>query len=334
VTGHRYARPLAGRPEVPITRSRASIVTWLSVAVVAVSTSAILARWAMGAEPGVADAAAGFAPALAVAFWRCLLGAVALAPLAVRERGAGAVTADHHRQLAASGAFLALHFALFQGSLALTTVASAVTLATMSPIFVALGGWWLLRERTERRTWAGMAITIVGAVVIGAADLANIDLGPAALTGDVMAFLSAVAVTGYLLIGRRVRSVVPAATYSAVVYAWSAALLLPLCLVLDVALWGYDAVAWLAIAGIVAGPQLLGHTVFNTLLSSVSATIVAIVVLTEPVGATLLAWVLLAELPATLFWVGAPLVLVGVTIATARGGARTRAEVAEAAIEH
>jgi drug/metabolite transporter (DMT)-like permease len=58
---------------------------------------------------------------------------------------------------------LGLHFALFQGALALTTVASATTLATMSPVFVGLGAWWLLGEPTARRTWIGMALTVVGA---------------------------------------------------------------------------------------------------------------------------------------------------------------------------
>lgn len=298
------------------------VVTGLAVGVTAVSFSAILVRVALGPEPALAMA-------LAIAFWRTAGGALALGPFALRDRrrAAGPLSATRRRQLAASGTALAAHFALFLGSLALTTVASSVTLTTMSPIFVALGGWRFLGEATARRTWIGMGITTLGAVVIGVADASAIDLGATAVLGDVMAFGAAIAVTGYLLIGRVARRDVTATSYSATVYAWAAAWLLAVCLAVDAPLWGYDPVVWLAIAGIVAGPQLLGHTVFNTLLSSVSATVVSIVILAEPVGSTVLAWLLLDELPAPLFWLGAPLVLVGVYTATARRrGARRPAE--------
>jgi drug/metabolite transporter (DMT)-like permease len=301
---------------------RGAIGGGMVVGVIAISTSAILARYAMGEAPGVTTAATGAAPALAVAFWRCALGALALAPLALRHRRQGPRrSAMRRRQLAASGIALGLHFALFQGSLALTTVASAVTLATMSPIFVALGAARFLGEPAGRRTLIGMAVTIVGAVVIGAGDLTAIDLGPRALTGDAMAFGSALAVSGYLLIGRVARREVPATVYSSVVYAVAATALLVVSLALGVPLVGYTPLVWLAIGGIVVGPQLLGHTVFNALLSYVPATVVSIVVLAEPVGAAVLAWLLLGELPAGAFVIGAPLVLAGVAMAVIRGRA-------------
>jgi drug/metabolite transporter (DMT)-like permease len=260
----------------------------------AVSTSAILARVAMGDDPGVATAPAGAASALAVAFWRTALGALALAPLALRARvrRGTRLPRTRQRQLAASGLSLALHFALVQG--------------------------WFLRERTHRRTWIGMALTMVGAIIIGVGDATAIDLGRDALIGDAMAFGGALAITGYLLVGRVARRDVPATVYSCVVYGWAALALLCTCLALGVPLVGYSTTTWLAILGIVVGPQLLGHTVFNALLANVPATVVSIVVLSEPVGAGVLAWLLLGELPAGLFALGAPLVLVGVGIATAR----------------
>lgn len=299
--------------------SRPTVVGGIIVGVLAVSTAAVLARLAMGEQPGVTTAAAGSAPALAIAFWRTTIGSLALAPLGVRaaRRDAVRLSAAQHRRLAASGLALALHFALFQGAIALTTVASAVTLATMSPLFVALGGRWLLGESTSRRTWVGMSLTMVGALVIGAADLSAADLGTTALIGDAMALGSAVAVTGYLLIGRVARRSVPATTYSSIVYAWAALALLPVCLATGTPLTGFSTGTWLAILGIVAGPQLLGHSVFNALLSTIPATLVSIVVLAEPVGAGLLAWLLLGETPAGFYFLGAPFVLLGVLIATA-----------------
>lgn len=300
---------------------RPTVVTGLVVGVVAVSTSAVLARYAMGEDPGILTATDGTAPAVAVAFWRTCLGALALAPFAVRTQRRPTtppIGRAGHLRLAASGLLLGLHFALFLGSLTLTTVASAVTLATSSPIFVALGGWWFLREPTDRRTWVGMGVTIAGAVTIGLADATAMELGRQALLGDVMALLSAMAVTGYLLLGRLSRRAVAGVSYSAIVFGWAAAALLAVCLLTGAPLSGYGRTTWLAIGGIVVGPQLLGHTVFNTLLSTIPATLVSIAVLSEPVAAGALAWLLLEEVPAGPFYVGAPLVLVGVAVATLR----------------
>jgi drug/metabolite transporter (DMT)-like permease len=300
--------------------SRAALAAALLLGVLAVSSSAILSRVAMGDDPQIATATAGTAPALAVAFWRCALGSLALGPLAWRahRRAPVRLTPLRRRQLAGSGVALGLHFGLFQASLALTTVASATTLATMSPLFVAVGAWWFLREPTDRRTGTGMAITMVGALVIGAGDLSSADLGARALIGDGLAFASAIAVSGYLLAGRAARRDVPASVYSCVVYGVAALALLPACLAAGAPLVGFEATAWLAIAGIVVGPQLLGHGVFNALLGHVPATVISTVVLAEPLGAGLLAWLLLSELPAAAFAVGAPLVLAGVALATAR----------------
>jgi drug/metabolite transporter (DMT)-like permease len=96
----------------------------------------------------------------------------------------------------------------------------------------------------------------------------------------------------------------------------AAAALLPACLLTGSSLGGYQATAWLALAGVVAGPQLLGHTVFNGLLASVSASVVAVVMLLEPVIATILAWWLFDEVPGPSLWAGAPMVLAGVWLAT------------------
>lgn len=286
--------------------SRGAVIGGLIVGVAAVSASAVLIR--------LADA-----PPLAIAFWRCAGGAVVLAPFALRaRRGAPPLDRVQRRQLVGAGVLLAAHFALWIWSLELTTVASSVTLVTMSPVFVGLGAGLFLGEAPTRRTWIGMAVTIAGALVIGAADWASVDLGASALLGDALAFGGAVAVAGYLLAGRAARRRLPVSVYAGAVYGVAAVVLLLASLVAGSDLAGFDRGTWLAILALIVGPQLLGHTVFNALLSTVTATVVAIVVLAEPVGATFLAWLVLDELPSALYWLGAPIVLAGVAYATAR----------------
>ena len=274
---------------------------WMGVGVVAISTSPILIRVAA-------------MPALALAFWRCLAGAAVLAPFAPRGGVRRLDRADLAR-LAASGVFLAVHFALWNASLGLTTVAAATTLVSSAPLFVGLGSVFL-GEAPSGRAWAGIVLATAGAVVIGAGDAAGFGGGPDALWGDVLAFAGALAMAAYLLLGRVARQRLPVSTYAASVYGVAAAVLLPACLLTGASLGGYQATAWLALAGVVVGPQLLGHTVFNGLLASVSASVVAVVMLLEPVIATVLAWWLFDELPGPSLWAGAPMVLAGVWLAT------------------
>jgi drug/metabolite transporter (DMT)-like permease len=288
------------------------VAAWMAVGIAAISFSPILVRVAA-------------LPALALAFWRCFAGAALLAPFARWPAGKpGRVEAV---QLLAAGGLLAVHFSLWNASLALTSVAASTTLVSCSPLFVGLGGR-LLGEPPSRRAWLGIALAIAGAAVIGLGD-ARIDVGGRALLGDALAFAGSAAMAGYLLLGRAARRRLPVATYAASVYGVAAAVLLPACLLTGAELGGYRAASWLALAAIVAGPQLLGHTVFNALLARVSATVVAVAILTEPVGATALAWLLLDELPAATFWLGAPLVLAGVWLTVT--GERPRAGTAPAA---
>lgn len=292
--------------------SGATVAAWMAVGITAISTSPILVRVAA-------------LPALSLAFWRCLAGALLLAPFVARRWGA--VRAEVAR-LVAAGVFLAVHFALWNASLALTSVAASTTLVSCSPLFVGLGGR-LLGEPPSRRAWLGIALAVAGAAVIGLGDAAWIDLGGRALLGDALAFAGSAAMAGYLLLGRVARRRLPVSTYAASVYGVAAAVLLPACLLTGAALGGYRPGSWLALAAIVAGPQLLGHTVFNGLLASVSATVVAVAILAEPVVATALAWLLLHELPTVAFWLGAPLVLAGIWLAAT--GERERLGTAPAA---
>jgi drug/metabolite transporter (DMT)-like permease len=280
------------------------VLVGLLVVVAAISTSPILVRL-------------GHLPALALAFWRCLAAALLLAPFAwwPRRRRA-APTRREAAQLLAAGAFLAVHFALFNASLSYTTVASSAVLVGSSPLFVGLAAA-LAGQPPSRRAWLGICLASAGAAVIGLGDVGAADLGRRALLGDAMAFAGAGAFAGYLLLGRSVRRRLPVAAYATSAYGTAALLLLPACLATGAPLGGYPARSWLVIAGVVAGPQLLGHTVFNSLLATVGATVVAVVTLTEPVGASLLAWLLFGELPPVWLFVGAAPVLAGMFLVVA-----------------
>jgi drug/metabolite transporter (DMT)-like permease len=295
-----------------VPRSIASWVPWslLGVGVVAASAGAILVRYAAGAEP------------LAIAFWRCAAGAAMLAPLAAPRIRTGSRTAFALTVLA--GAFLAAHFATWITSLGLTTVAASVLLVSTTPVFVGLIEW-LRGERLPCRTWAGIGLAIAGSALVAGGDLGTLvagndsgalvaggDLGASPLAGNALALLGGACAAGYVLAGQRARRTLGTFEYAAATYATAAALLGLACLLGSVPLGGYPAPTWWALAGMVAGPQLLGHTVINRVLRDLRAAAVATALLAEPVIAVALAYLLLGEVPAPLAYPGGAAILLGI----------------------
>jgi drug/metabolite transporter (DMT)-like permease len=259
------------------------------------------------------------APPLVVATYRLCLATLALAPAAwFRSRVELRALARRDVLLClASGVFLALHFGLWIASLSYTSVASSVVLVTANPIFVAIASYLLFRERLTRRVGLGIGVCLLGAAAIG---YGNWRLGPEPLMGGLLALLGALAVAGYLLIGRRLRPGMSLLGYSFLVYGSAALLLLMVTLAAGQPLGGYSGETYLMFVLLALVPQLLGHMSLVWALRFVSATLVTIAVLGEPVGATVLAWIILSEPPSVWEIVGGVLILVGIFYAFRRGG--------------
>jgi len=217
----------------------------------------------------------------------------------------------------ASGAFLAIHFWSWIASLEFTSVASSVVLVTTNPLWVGLASIILLRERLAAGTLAGIALTLAGCLCIFAADSAGHEvsgnLDP--LRGNALALLGAAAASGYLLMGRVVRRQVSLLTYIWLAYGTAAVLLLLAVAMTQETLFGYSLVAYAAMLSLAVGPQLLGHTAFNWALRYVSATLVALSILGEPVGSAALAWLIFDERFRALQLAGFVLLLSGIYLA-------------------
>jgi drug/metabolite transporter (DMT)-like permease len=269
------------------------------VAVVAVSAAAVLVRLAEGVHP------------VALAFWRTAAVAGLLAPFAGRRllrlslRDVGLT--------ALAGALLAAHFWAWFASLALTSVLRSTVLVTLAPIWAGLLEWLVLRDPPGRRFWVGIAVALPGVAVMSAGE----GLGEGRLAGDALALLGGLFTAGYYLAGRSVRQRADIATYGAGVCG-SAALCLALVAVclgagsLGSPLVDLPAAAWPVIAAMAFGPQLLGHIGFNWAVRWLPASLVSGIILLEPVGATILAALVLAELPSAVALVGGAFVVAGV----------------------
>jgi drug/metabolite transporter (DMT)-like permease len=258
------------------------VLLWVAVA--AVSTSAPLVRGA-------------HAPALAVAFWRTVMALPVTGSLLLRSRSDRLALRQLDRRTlrrtVLAGVLLSAHFAAWIPSLSFTSVASAVALVSTIPVWTAVIARWQGRH-VPRAVWWGIGVALVGVLSLTGVDLA---LTPRAMLGDLLALLGGILAAGYLTVGGEVRQQVSTAVYTTVCYAVAAIVLLAICGVGRQPLVGYEPATWLAIVAITIGPQLLGHTLFNRVLRTISATMVSVVTLFEIVGSALLAWVFFDEVP-------------------------------------
>jgi drug/metabolite transporter (DMT)-like permease len=270
------------------------------------------------------------APAQVVSAWRLVfsVGFIA-AVLIVRRTPPWRIRLTRVEWLLAAGAgvMLAAHFWAWIASLRYTTVASSVVLVSMQPIFVAALSGVLLHERATLVQWAGILIACAGAVVIGVGD-ATVQgtLSRSALFGDALALLGAGFVSCYYVIGRRLRQKLDLWVYIAVVYGMAALVLVGVVAVDPQAgLTGYPGSDWLIFAALAAGPMMLGHTGINYALRYVPAYVANIAILGEPVGATLIAWLLpqLREVPSLATLAGALLIGTGILLGARRRPSQT-----------
>ncbi|HEX2195332.1 MAG TPA: DMT family transporter [Actinomycetota bacterium] len=286
----------------PLLGERAPWLPWalLALGVGAASVSAIFVRYADAADP------------LAQAFWRCAAGGAALLPFATRGLRKGGRAAL--RAPAVAGLFLALHFATWMTSVNLTTVAASVLLVSTTPVFVAVAALLLYKERLPAIAWAGILLATGGAAAVGGGSL-----GGSSLDGNLLAVAGAATAGGYVMAGQVARRTQGILEYAVVTYAVAALLLAVACAVAGVDVVGFPAGTWWAIAALVVGPQLLGHTVINLVLSDIDATTVSVTIMAEPVIATALAFFLFDEVPTWLLYPGGVAILAGIyMVSTAR----------------
>lgn len=269
------------------------------------------------------------APALAVAFWRNAMGAVAGAPftLVARRHELAALAGPQRRTMALAvlaGLMLALHFGLWIPSLRLTSVTASTALATTTPLWTVA----ILRlqgQLVPRGVVAGVVVALAGVLVVTGVDASG---SAAALQGDLLALGGGVAGAGYVVVGAQVRRTVGTASYTLVAYTTCALALLPVCLATGSSLSGYSVRVWLELGLLTLLAQLLGHSLLNRALRTAGATTVSLAILLEVPGASLVAWLWLGQVPPLAVFPGAALVLAGLAVVI-RSESTSRRPVAE-----
>ena len=276
----------------------------------------VLVLAALGSSSGAVLVRLAESPAAVTAFWRLAFSVACLVPVLLYRgdwREWKSLGMRETSLLAVSGLCLALHFLAWFRSLDFTSVASSTVLVSTHPLFVGLLSARLLGERPTRREWGGLSLAVAGALAIGWGDFRA---GPDPLRGDLLAISAAAFAALYFVAGRSLRGRLGLLAYVVPVYSIAALTCLLYGRSANLQFAGWPAGTWWALVGLAVGPTLLGHTGFNWALRHVRAYVVSVILLFEPLGATLLAILVLgrAELPGVNTFVGGTAILAGVWI--------------------
>jgi drug/metabolite transporter (DMT)-like permease len=302
-------------------RTRIVLPFAILVAILAISTSSILIRFAQA--DGV--------PSIVIAALRLTFATVLLTPLALTKylNEIKRFTRTEVLFGALSGLFLAVHFATWISSLEFTSVASSAVFVSTGPLWVALLSPMLLNERLNKIAIIGLILSLAGGTGIGLAEACTWNHGLAcpgfqnflqgrAMWGNFLALAGAWAVTGYLIIGRRIRAGMSLVPYIFLVYGMAAIALLIFMLVSGHSPFGFAPKTYGWIFLLAAIPQLIGHSTFNWALKHMPATFVAVSILGEPIGSAILAIFILSEFPTPPIIFGGILILAGIMLVSSQ----------------
>lgn len=214
--------------------------------------------------------------------------------------------------MALAGIALGLHFTLWTSSLFFTSVASASVLVTIHPIMLIVVERILFKMKFAWTVWVGVLVAFIGSVLLGVSDYNVESTFENPLLGNVMALSAAAIFVVYFLIGRQVRQNRSWLGYVFPVYGYAAATCLVILLIAEGIPEQIDGKLILIGLGLSIGPQIMGHGSLNYAVKYVSPTLLSTLILTEPVFATVLAFIILGELPAMLSAIAILVTLIGV----------------------
>lgn len=244
-------------------------------------------------------------------FWRNLGGALFTAPFALRN----SLDRRGVRYSTAAGVVLALHFVGFFMAMRMTSVAAGTALVALQPIFASIfiratGGY------IPAKAWLGMGISFIGVLLISGVDFS---LDRRSFLGDIAAIISAALAALYVMWGSKAQESLETTSYTSICYGVCAATALPIAIMGGYEIFDFVSREWWILLGLILGAQILGHSMFNSVLKRVSPAVVSLIVFFEVPVAALLAKIFnIGTQPSGLIIPGVILILIGCTVVVLR----------------
>jgi len=286
-----------------------------------------LLTWS-SAYAAIAYALPAFTPG-EVAFARLLIGSLCFAVL-LRVKRVPLPARRDWPQLALLGVLglTVYHLCLNYAETRIASGTASILIALVPAATAAVSALWL-RERLTLRTWIGLAVALLGTVLVVLASGQRVEMDPHALLVLVCVAVSAIFFVGQkALFARNSMLGVTAFTFfagtlAALPFGWQ----LPQAL--GIAGWPrIGALLWLGIA-----PTFVGYLAWNMAVNRASASRVSSFIYLSPPIALLIGWLWLHEVPNALILVGGAITVGGVVLANARRRAVPAATVPVAPVE-
>ncbi|RLG76778.1 MAG: EamA/RhaT family transporter, partial [Thermoprotei archaeon] len=253
------------------------------------------------------------ADATACAFWRTLIAGVIMAAGTIRGSRYSLIKGKYMVYSVLAGVMLSAHFIMWMKSLFMVPVAVSTTIIVTYPLFNALADAVILGETPSKLQILGLILAFTGVVLfIHPAVTVNYSIA-----GVLLALASALAVAGYFSLGRVVRRKVSLSEYTSIAYLVSAAVTATYAVVAGENIINYPPKAYAYFVLLALVPMLGGHTLMNYLLRYFKTYVVSSLGFMEPVGASILAYLLLKQYVSTYTATSMTLVLAGVFLVIA-----------------
>ncbi len=270
----------------------------LCIAMLSVSTSPIIARFLDNV------------PAVTISFWRMSFGAMILWFISIFKKQTP-LNSKQLKRTWLAGIMLGIHFALFFGSIKLTTIANATFLGTLAPLFTFIIEKFILKRHHSKFLLFGLGFAIFGATII----ISNqFDFSSKYTIGNLLAIACSMFLGVGFIISENVRKEISTISYSRTLFSTAALTLFIISLFTQSSLFGYSKIdfIYLLLLGII--PTLFGHGLMYHSIRHISPTIVASTPMGEPIIASLLAWLLFNEIIGFITLIGGIITMVGLFI--------------------
>jgi drug/metabolite transporter (DMT)-like permease len=267
----------------------------LITGVIIVSSGSIIIRWT------------GDVPFTVISFYRVFISFCLLLIYQIINPGLKiSALRRWHWQYFLAGFFLAAHFITWIASLQMTTIANSIFLESMHPLFGVIVSIIFLKESPHRRTIPIFIVALLGMFIIVSTDL---NQPGTRLIGDFLAIISALCFAFYIMIARRHKEEKNFIRYLTYVYGSASFFCAVYMLIAGDLFWGYSTSSFLFMILLAIGPQLIGHSSLNWASRHMEIFKVNLILLLEPVLATLSGIIFISEYPPPNFYIGAGLIL-------------------------
>jgi drug/metabolite transporter (DMT)-like permease len=207
------------------------------------------------------------------------------------------------------GLLFALNIVGYAWAVHFTSVANASLLSNVTPIFVALGNFLVFRERVSRGFVAAIAAAVAGVVILTSNKL---EFRSDQFLGDALALADALFYAGYLMVIGRLRLRISAAT----IMTWSASVaalgLLATALAAGETLLPVTLSGWAVILTLSLVNYAMGQGFITLAMARIGAAFSSVAMLSLPVGAIILAWIVLGEAPGLNQGIGGAIILASI----------------------